>query len=88
MCTIDVRDLARFTRTVIENDLAGHLTSLGRDYGDGVHEDPAHRTSFGCCRFIKSAGVTEFELPSSDPNAARSGLMDVSNERARLRVSH
>jgi 2'-hydroxyisoflavone reductase len=83
---IDVRDLARFTKTVIENDLGGAFNLAGTrlTWAEFVKILGAENFVWVAAEIIKSAGVTEFELPLFRPERGpRSGLMDVSNERAR-----
>ena len=83
---IDVRDLARFTRTVIENELGGAFNLAGPrlTWAEFMKILGAENIVWVAAEIIKSAGLTEFELPLFRPeHGARSGLMDVSNERAR-----
>jgi 2'-hydroxyisoflavone reductase len=83
---IDVRDFARFTRDVIEKDLGGvfNLAGLRFTWAQFMKILGAQNLVWVAADLIKSAGVTEFELPLFRPeHGARSGLMDVSNERAR-----
>jgi 2'-hydroxyisoflavone reductase len=83
---IDVRDLARFTRTAIENDLGGafNLSGPRLTWADFMKILGAEDFVWVAAEIINSAGVTEFELPLFRPERGpRSGLMDVSNERAR-----
>ncbi|MBI3459470.1 NAD-dependent epimerase/dehydratase family protein [Candidatus Acetothermia bacterium] len=83
---IDVRDLARFTRTVIENDLGGAFNLAGPrlTWAEFMMVLGAKNIVWVSAEIIKAAGVTEFELPLfRQERGARSSLMDVSNERAR-----
>jgi 2'-hydroxyisoflavone reductase len=82
---IDVRDLARFTRVVIEKDLGGAFNLAGPriTWAEFMKILGAENFVWVAADIIKSAGVTEFELPLFRPERGpRSGLMDVSNERA------
>lgn len=83
---IDVRDLARFTRTVIENDLSGIFNLAGPrlTWAEFMNVLGAESVVWVASEIIKSAGLTFLELPLFRPErGARSSLMDVSNERAR-----
>jgi 2'-hydroxyisoflavone reductase len=83
---IDARDLARFTRTVIENDLDGVFNLAGPRFtwAEFMRILGAEHLVWVAAQILKSAGVTEFELPLFRPeHGPQSGLMDVSNERAR-----
>ena len=83
---IDVRDLARFARTVIENDLGGAFNLAGPrlTWAEFMRLLGATKIVWVAAEMIKAAGITEFELPLFRPERGpRSGLMDVSNERAR-----
>jgi 2'-hydroxyisoflavone reductase len=83
---IDARDLARFTRTVIENDLSGAFNLAGPrlTWAEFMRELGAKNVIWVPAGIIRSAGVSEFELPLfRQERGARSGLMDVCNERAR-----
>ena len=83
---IDVRDLARFTTRVLENDLAGCFNLAGPRLSWA-----AFMTTLGArdlvwvhAGILASAGLTFHELPLfRTERGPRSGLMDVSNERAR-----
>jgi 2'-hydroxyisoflavone reductase len=82
---IDVRDLARFARTVIEKDLGGVFNLAGPrlTWLEFMKILGAENFVWVAAEIIKSAGVTEFDLPLFRPErSARSSLMDVSNERA------
>jgi 2'-hydroxyisoflavone reductase len=82
---IDARDLAQFTRTVIENDLGGSFNLAGPrlTWTEFMKVLGAQNIVWVDAEFIKSAGLTEFELPLYRPEGgARSSLMHVSNERA------
>jgi 2'-hydroxyisoflavone reductase len=83
---IDARDLARFVRTVIENDLGGAFNLAGPrlTWSEFMKSLGAENLVWVGAEIIKSARVTEFELPLFRPeHGPRSGLMDVSTERAR-----
>ncbi len=83
---IDVRDLARFTRTVIENDVGGIFNLAGPrlTWAEFMHILGSKNMVWVPAEIIKSAGLTFRELPLFRPeHGARSSLMDVSNERAR-----
>ncbi len=83
---IDVCDLARFARTVIETGLGGAFNLAGPrlTWAEFVRLLGAQHIVWVAAEIIQAAGVTEFELPLFRPErGARSGLMDVSNERAR-----
>jgi len=83
---IDVRDLARFGRLVIENDLGGVFNLAGRrlTWAEFMKVLGAENLVWVAAEIIRAAGVTEFELPLFRPeHGPRSGLMEVSNERAR-----
>lgn len=82
---IDARDLARFTVAVIENDLSGSFNLAGArlTWAEFMNVLGARNIVWVAGEIIKSAGVTEFELPLFRPErGARSSLMNVSNERA------
>ena len=84
---IDARDLARFTRTVIENGLGGAFNLAGPrlTWAEFMKTLGAENLVWVAAEILKSAGVTEFGLPLFRPeHGPRSGLMDVSNERARM----
>ena len=88
---IDVRDLAQFTRTVIENDFGGAFNLAGPriTWTEFMKILGAQNLIWVAAEIIKSAGVTEFEFPLFRPERGpRSGLMDVSNERARAAGPH
>lgn len=83
---IDARDLARFTTTVIEKDLGGVFNLAGPrlTWVEFMRILGVKDLVWVPAEVIHSAGVTEFELPLFRPELGpRSGLMDVSNERAR-----
>jgi len=83
---IDVRDLARFTRTAIENDLGGIFNLAGPRLtrGEFMKVLGAENLVWVAAEIIDSAGLTFLELPLFRPErGARSSLMDVSNEKAR-----
>ncbi len=83
---VDVRDMARFVGTVIENDLGGAFNIAGPRLTWAAFMKllgPEHIV-WVAASVIKAAGVTEFELPLFRPERGeRSSLMDVSSERAR-----
>ena len=83
---IDVRDVARFVTMVIENHLSGSFNLAGPRFmwAEFVKMLGAENIVWVSADIIKAAGVTEFEMPLfRSEHGARSGLMDVSNERAR-----
>jgi len=83
---IHIRDLTRFTRTVIENDLDGAFNLAGPrlTWAEFMKLLGAERIVWVSAEIIKAPCVTEFKLPLFRPeHGPRSGLMDVSNERAR-----
>ena len=83
---IDVRDLARFTRTVIENDIGGCFNLAGPrlSWAAFMQILGARDIVWVATGILESAGLSFDELPLfRAERGARSGLMDVSNERAR-----
>ncbi|MEX2286167.1 MAG: NAD-dependent epimerase/dehydratase family protein [Planctomycetaceae bacterium] len=83
---IDVRDVSRFVRTVIENDLGGAFNLAGPRLTWATFMDLlcVENIAWVAAEIIQAAGVTESELPLFRPERGeRSSLMDVSNERAR-----
>lgn len=83
---IDIRDLARFTRTVIEQDIGGPFNLVGSrlTWAEFMKVLGADNMVWVSGEVLKSAGLTFVELPMFRPErGALSGLMDVSNERAR-----
>lgn len=83
---IDVLDLARFTRTMIENDLNGAFNLAGPRFtwGEFMRMLGAEKVVWVAAETIKAAGVTAFELPLFRPeHGPHSGLMDINNLRAR-----
>lgn len=87
MQVIDVRDLARFTRTVIEADRGGSFNLAGPrlTWAAFMQVLGAQNVVWVAAEILRSAGLTFVELPLFRPERGeRSGLMDVSNERARL----
>jgi 2'-hydroxyisoflavone reductase len=83
---IDVRDLARFVMTVIENDLCGAFNLAGPrlTWAGFMRMLGAAKSVWVGAGIIKAAGVTESDLPLFRPEGGPwSWLMDVSNERAR-----
>jgi 2'-hydroxyisoflavone reductase len=82
---IDVRDLARFARAVIEQGPGGAFNLAGPRFtwAEFMKLLGAEILAWVDAESIHAARVTEFELPLFRPErGARSGLMDVSNERA------
>jgi nucleoside-diphosphate-sugar epimerase len=85
MQVIDGRDLAQFTRTVIENDLGGSFNLAGPrlTWAEFMKVLGAQNIVWVSAGIIKSAGLTEFELPLYRPeHGPRSSLMHVSNAAA------
>ena len=83
---IDARDVAQFTRSVIEKNLSGVFNLAGPrlTWAEFMNLLGAERIVWVPAEIIKSAGLTFLELPLFRPErGARSSLMDVSNERAR-----
>jgi 2'-hydroxyisoflavone reductase len=83
---IDARDVARCVRTVIENGLAGEFNLAGPrlTWAEFVRILGEKNLVWVAAEIVKSAGVTELELPLFRPeHGPRSSLMDVSNEHAR-----
>jgi 2'-hydroxyisoflavone reductase len=83
---IDGRDLARFVVTVIENDVGGSFNLAGPRLTWAqfmkVLEAP-NNVVWVPARILKTAGLTELKIPLYRPEGgARSGLMNVGNERA------
>ena len=82
---IDVRDIARFVRSVVENNLGGafNLSGPRLTWAEFMQVLGAENIVWVAAEIIKAAGLTEVELPLFRPEyGARSGLMDVSNQRA------
>lgn len=83
---IDARDLARFTQTVIENDLGGVFNLAGPrlTWAAFMRVLGAQNIVWVAADIIRSAGLTFLDLPLFRPErGARSSLMDVSNDHAR-----
>jgi len=83
---IDVRDLARFGRLVIEHDLGGAFNLAGPRFtwAEFLNFLGAQNLVWVPAGIIRAAGVTEFELPLFRPeHGPRSGLMEVCNQAAR-----
>jgi 2'-hydroxyisoflavone reductase len=83
---IDVRDVARFTQTVIENDLSGSFNLAGPrlTWAAFMCILGAQNLVWVPADIISAAGLTFLELPLFRPERGpRSSLMDVSNDRAR-----
>jgi 2'-hydroxyisoflavone reductase len=84
---IDVRDLARFVRTVVERDRGGAFNLAGPrlTWSEFVKLLGARNIVWVPAEIIQRAGVDEFELPLFRPERGpRSGLMDISSERAQM----
>ncbi|MCY7387025.1 MAG: NAD-dependent epimerase/dehydratase family protein [Burkholderiales bacterium] len=82
---IDVHDLARFTTTVIEHNLAGSFNLAGPrlTWAAFMNVLGASNIVWVSAPILSDAGLTFVELPLYRPErGARSGLMDVSNQRA------
>lgn len=82
---IDVRDLAHFTRRVIENDIGGSFNLAGQrlTWARFLKILDAKDFVWVADKIIRSAGVIEAELPLyRAEHGPHSGLMHVSNERA------
>jgi len=82
---IDVRDLARFTEKVIENDISGSFNLAGPrlTWAKFLKILGAKDFSWVADQVLRSAGVTESELPLFRADTGRySGLMQVSNDPA------
>ena len=82
---VDGRDVARFTRRVIENDQGGNFNLSGPrlTWGEFVTLLGAQNVAWVPADTLQSAGVTEFELPLYRRNGGpRSRLMHVSPARA------
>jgi 2'-hydroxyisoflavone reductase len=82
---IDARDLARFTRTVIENSVGGAFNVAGPrlTWAEFMKVLGARNIVWVAGEIIKSAGLTEFDLPLYRPeHGPRSSLMHVSNAAA------
>jgi 2'-hydroxyisoflavone reductase len=85
---IDVRDLAGFTRKVIENSIGGifNLSGPRLTWAEFMHILSPERIVWVSAEIIAAAGLTFVELPLFRPEyGARSSLMDVSNNRARAK---
>jgi 2'-hydroxyisoflavone reductase len=82
---IDVRDVARFTRTVSENALDGSFNLAGPrlTWAEFMTTLRAENVVWVAADIVKAAGLTFVELPLYRPvDGPRSSLMNVSNERA------
>ena len=82
---IDVRDLARFTRQVIEQGIGGVFNLAGHrlTWTDFMNLLGARDPVWVPGEIIQAAGVTEFDLPLfRREHGPRSGLMDVNNQKA------
>jgi 2'-hydroxyisoflavone reductase len=82
---IDVRDLARFTRTALVNGLSGAFNLAGPriTWAEFMRLIGVARPAWTDARTLRDAGVTFAELPLYIPNGGpRSNLMHVSCERA------
>jgi 2'-hydroxyisoflavone reductase len=83
---IDVRDVASFIRTTIENELCGIFNLAGPriSWAQFIKILGSSNVAWVDAEIIKGAGVTESELPLfRSERGERSGLMDVNNEAAR-----
>jgi 2'-hydroxyisoflavone reductase len=83
---IDARDVARFARTVLENDLGGTFNLAGprKSWVEFIRILGARNIVWVPAEMIKSAGLNFMDLPLYRPERGPlSGLMDVSNDRAR-----
>ena len=83
---IDVRDLARFVATVIENNSGGTFNLAGPRFtwADFMQLIGASRMVWVPADLIQAAGLTFMELPLYRPERGpRSSLMEVSNARAK-----
>jgi 2'-hydroxyisoflavone reductase len=83
---IDVRDLARFVLTVIENNLGGAFNLAGPRFTwkEFINLSGAPNPVWVPAKILQANGVSEFELPLYRfENGPRSALMDVSNDLAR-----
>ncbi len=83
---IDARDLARFTRTVIENNVGGVFNLAGPrlTWAELMTVLGAKNLVWVPAEIIKAAGLSFRELPLyRQDGGERSSLMHVSNERAR-----
>jgi 2'-hydroxyisoflavone reductase len=83
---IDARDVARFTRTVIETDLRGSFNLAGSrlTWAAFMGVLGAQHIIWVPADIISAAGLTFLDLPLFRPeHGPRSSLMDVSNARAR-----
>ncbi len=83
---IDARDLARFTRTVIEHELGGSFNLAGPrlTWAEFMRILCPMNIVWVPAEIINAAGLTFLELPLFRPERGPpSSLMDVSNERSR-----
>lgn len=83
---IDARDLAGFAVTVVEDDLGGAFNLAGPriTWAEFLQILGAQQLVWVNTQILRAAGLTEAGLPLFRPeHGARSGLMDVSSERAR-----
>lgn len=82
---IDVRDVAQFTRTVVEGDIGGafNLSGPRLTWAEFMGLLGAPDLVWVPARMLASAGLTFNELPLFRPDGGpRSSLMNVSNEKA------
>ncbi|MBI5836134.1 MAG: NAD-dependent epimerase/dehydratase family protein [Candidatus Eisenbacteria bacterium] len=82
---VDVRDVARFARAVVEGGLGGayNLSGPRITWAEFVDILGAERVAWVGARVLEAANLSFLELPLYRPERGpRSGLMDVSNERA------
>jgi 2'-hydroxyisoflavone reductase len=83
---IDARDVARFVGAVVERDLDGSFNLSGRRlrWREFISALGATNTVWVPAQILQSAGLAFMELPLYRPERGTySGLMEVSNERAR-----
>jgi 2'-hydroxyisoflavone reductase len=84
---IDARDLARFVVTVVKDNLGGAFNMVGPriTWAEFMQALGAKQPVWVSTEILQSAGLTfHEELPMFRPeHGERSGLMDVSNEKAR-----
>ena len=83
---IDARDVADFVVIAVEKELTGAFNLAGPrlTWAEFVRTIGAEHVVWVAAEVLRAAGSTEFELPLFRPERGpRSGLMDVSSERAR-----
>jgi len=82
---IDARDVAKFAVLVLENELGGAFNLAGPrlTWAEFVRTLGAEGVVWVAAEVLRSAGLTEFELPLfRTERGPRSGLMEVSSGRA------